>query len=136
MDYIAMSAAASMRGIKEVFRSYDIACQWKTKLPERVAKLPDAIHVPTQGLKMDFGVPKLHTKGHKYPCQCQYSMHVKKGTACTCSEGIKQTWSKQNKMASSTKEMGPGSRHNIIDDQLGKHNWGKVTKMGRHLVST
>ncbi len=49
---------------KEAYRMYE-------KLPEELRIRPDFV--------LDFGMPKLHCKAHKYACQCQYSMNLKPG---------------------------------------------------------
>jgi hypothetical protein len=33
-------------------------------------------------------------------------------------------------MAASTREMGPGSRRDTLDDHFGDRNWAKITQMG------
>ncbi|PBK85196.1 hypothetical protein ARMGADRAFT_942305 [Armillaria gallica] len=43
----------------------------------------------------------------------------------TDGEGVEQTWSKMNSCALCTKVMGPGHRHDMLDDLLGSHNWLK-----------
>ncbi|PBK63609.1 hypothetical protein ARMSODRAFT_990143 [Armillaria solidipes] len=112
MDYVAMSALQSYEGCKHVFFSYDMACQTAR-----------ATQVATQTITWHFGVPKLHCKAHKYACQCRYSMNLKQGTARTCGEGIERLWGRANNCANSMKEMGPGSRHDTIDDHFAAHNW-------------
>ncbi len=79
---------------------------------------------------MEFGIPKLHCRVHKYSCQCQFSMNLKDGACHTDGEGIKRVWLEQNGCSSSAKEMGPGSRHDTLDDQFGAHNWRKCTGLG------
>lgn len=32
-------------------------------------------------------------------------------------------------MANSTKEMGPGSRHDTLDDHFGDYNWRKIMSL-------
>ncbi|PBK83332.1 hypothetical protein ARMGADRAFT_894873, partial [Armillaria gallica] len=53
------------------------------------------------------------------------------GVGQTDGEGIEWTWDDINPCVPLTKEMGPGARHDTIDDQLGSHNWRKVTRIGR-----
>ena len=36
-----------------------------------------------------------------------------------------------NRVANSTKEMGPGSRHDTLDDHFGHHNWRKYILLGK-----
>ncbi|KAK0430927.1 hypothetical protein EV421DRAFT_1893439 [Armillaria borealis] len=142
MDYIAGSASKAYDDCDEIFLSYDIACQWKAKLQDQMKKLPAKAQFHDD-MALDFGVPKLHCKAHKYACQCQFSMNLKWGVAQTDGEGVEQTWDDMNTCASSTKEMGPGARHDTIDDQFGGHNWRKITSTAQagkqsavHLVFT
>ncbi|PBK60375.1 hypothetical protein ARMSODRAFT_1026563 [Armillaria solidipes] len=129
MDYIAGSAVQTFDKCKEIFFSYDIACQWKVKLWDHMKELPDQVCIRPD-LLLDFGVLKLHCKAHKYACQCQFSMNLKKGVGRMDGEGIERTWDDLNLCASLMKEMGPGARHDIIDDQFGGHNWRKTTRIG------
>ena len=39
-----------------------------------------------------------------------------------------------NGYASATKEMGPGSRSDLLDDVFGDQNWAKVTKLRMYLA--
>lgn len=81
MDYLAgLAIHHAYPNNKDIFFSYDIACQWWTKLGECLRKLPAEATVRPD-MVMDFGVPKLHCKAHKYACQCQYSMNLKPGVA-------------------------------------------------------
>ncbi len=129
MDYITGSARQGFDNAKEIFYSYDIACQWKIKLRKRMKKIPKEAQI-WDDMALDFGIPKLHCKAHKYACQCQYSMNLQHGLGCTCSKGIEQTWDDTNPCAVLTKEMGPGAHHDTIDDQFGGHNWRKETRLG------
>ncbi len=129
MDYIAGSASQSFSDAKQIFYSYDIACQWKIKLHKRMKKLPKQAQFHDD-MALDFGIPKLHCKAHKYACQCQFSMNLRHRLGCTCGEGIECTWDDINPCTASTKEMGPGVHHDTINDQFGRHNWRKETRLG------
>ena len=50
--------------------------------------------------------------------------------ARTDGEAPEQGWSDTNGVASSTKEMGPGSRRDTLDDFFGDYNWRKVAQLG------
>lgn len=43
---------------------------------------------------------------------------------------MERAWDDLRTCAPSTKEMGPGARFDTIDDQMGGHNWRKVTGTG------
>ncbi|PBK82452.1 hypothetical protein ARMGADRAFT_1038610 [Armillaria gallica] len=59
MDYIAGSAVQTFDDAKEIFYSYDIACQWKIKLCEHMRKIPKHAQI-CDDMALDFGIPKLH----------------------------------------------------------------------------
>ena len=84
-------------------------------------------------LPFHFAVPKCHLPGHKLPCQAPHSLNLLSEAARTDGEGIERGWASFNGVASSTKEMGPGSRHDTLDDHMGHHNWRKNVLMGKLL---
>ncbi|PBK62356.1 hypothetical protein ARMSODRAFT_895754, partial [Armillaria solidipes] len=106
MDYIALSASKD-HGMWVVFYSYDIACQWKINFFKRVKVFSKDWQIP-EGVEVWFGIPKCHCKGHKWPCQCRFSMNIQI-VGCTDGEGIERIWSEVNVVANSTKEMGLGN---------------------------
>ncbi|KAK0232588.1 hypothetical protein IW262DRAFT_1451047 [Armillaria fumosa] len=112
MDYITGSVSKAFNGCKEIFFSYDISSRFH------------------DDLALDFSVPKLHCKAHKYACQCQFLMNLKPGVGQTDGEGVEWTWDDMNPCASSTKEMGPGAQHNTIDDQFRGYNFRKMVNTG------
>lgn len=128
MDWIATSGAKDT-GLQRLFYSYDIVCQWSIGLLKRMETLPAAQRL-SPDIKLGYGVPKCHCRGHHLHCQSQFSMHVQPGVGRTDGEGIERTWSSLNHAASSTKEMLPGSRHDILDRRMSAHNWEKTTGMG------
>ncbi|SJL18898.1 uncharacterized protein ARMOST_22500 [Armillaria ostoyae] len=131
MDYIIMSGTTSL-GLQNIFVSYDIACQWNINFTTRNAEMPANLHL-RGGVGLSCGVPKLHTKAHKLPCQCEYAIGIQDGTGRTDGEGIEQTWALVNAIAWSTKEMGPGSRHDTLDDHFAYHNFIKMIGLGNML---
>jgi hypothetical protein len=81
-------------------------------------------------LDMRFLVPKFHLPAHIPKCQADYSFNFTPFVGRTDGEAPERGWSETNAMAASTKEMGPGSRRDTLDDHFGDHNWGKIAKMG------
>ncbi|KAJ7836459.1 hypothetical protein B0H14DRAFT_3460680 [Mycena olivaceomarginata] len=59
MDYIIMSVLIRFM-LLWLTLSYDIACQWKVRLPERMKKLPDAIQLPLDDIKLQGALPVWH----------------------------------------------------------------------------
>lgn len=124
-----MSAAQGVN--LDRFYSYDVACQWCIHLVERVGDLPKNLRPPA-GVKLEYGVPKCHAKGHILLCQSCYSMQIQLGVGQTDAEGIERCWAGINHSAPSTKEMTPGHRHDMLDRRMGTHNWEKVIRMGMY----
>ena len=54
------------------------------------------------------------------------------GVGRTDGEGIERNWSEINRVANSTKEMGPGARHDTLDDHFGHHNFRKLVGLGKY----
>ena len=128
MDYILLSALAPLL-VSAVFVSYDITCQFKLKFAKRIPKLPAEIHLPSS-VAVEWGIPKCHCPMHNVPCQAPQSLNFKSGVGRTDGEGIERSWAELNRVANSTKEMGPGSRHDTLDDHLGHHNFRKYVTLG------
>ena len=110
--------------------SYDIACQWSVKLPHRCTIYPPDLVSDLPDLAMRFFVPKFHLPAHISKCQAEYSFNLTPFVGRTDGEAPERGWSETNAMATSTKEMGPGSRRDTLDDHFRDHNWGKISKMG------
>ncbi|KAE9397164.1 hypothetical protein BT96DRAFT_957972 [Gymnopus androsaceus JB14] len=83
--------------------SYNIVCQWYKNL-----------------------VARLHIYGHQLFCQLQFSLNWLWGAGRTDGEGVERGWSG----ATSTQDMGPGSRHGTMNNHFGHWNWIKLTGLG------
>lgn len=129
MDFMFYSSLANTR-IKNMVISYDIACQWDKKFRQRMASFPDTWAINTGNVALTFLVPKFHLPAHIEKCHRDYSFNLTKHVGRTDGEAPERGWSKLNPLASSTKEMGPGSRRDTIGDHMGDSNWKKVTGLG------
>jgi hypothetical protein len=81
----------------------------------------------------NFFVPKFHIAAHIATCQTNFSFNWTPGVGRTDGEAPERGWSDINRIAASTKEMGPGSRREVLDDHFGDWNWKKVTAFGTSL---
>jgi hypothetical protein len=108
MDYFVFSAligfTATMLNI-----SYDIACQWSKKLWTRMDSMPAHLHVPHDAMQIRYFVPKFHIGAHIAACQTTFSWNLARFVGRTDGEAPECGWANINWVASSTKEMGPGS---------------------------
>ncbi|KAJ6448526.1 hypothetical protein C8R45DRAFT_947906 [Mycena sanguinolenta] len=130
MDYIVASAWKHLRTLLFFLLSYDIMCQWSKNLRDRLAKLPPAIRLLLARFFIKFVIPKLHILGHLKDCQENYSLLYTLGAGQADMEGIERIWSSSGLMGASTREMGPGSRQDTLDDFWHFWNWNKVVGMG------
>ncbi|KAG0696153.1 hypothetical protein DFH29DRAFT_984710 [Suillus ampliporus] len=110
MDFLFFSTLRR-RGVNTLNISYNIACQWHKNLWERMSAMPSELHLDHATKFIRFFVPKFHLPAHILKC-----------------------WSNINPVASSTKEMGPGSRRDTLNDHFGDWNWKKVVGLSTTLL--
>ncbi|KAF8797648.1 hypothetical protein BYT27DRAFT_7228903 [Phlegmacium glaucopus] len=80
-------------------------------------------------------IPKhlvFHLPAHVAKCQIDYSFNLVPGVGRTDGEAQERGWAVANGVAMSTKEMGPGSHRDTLDDHFGDYNWRKIT----HIAET
>ena len=86
---------------------------------------------PADGITFIPLIPKLHENGHRQTKNHeQYSFNFCDGVGHTDGEGPERIWSAHNALGSATKTMGPGSRHDVLDDHFGHWNHEKYISMG------
>nr|GAT46441.1 predicted protein [Mycena chlorophos] len=132
MDWILFSAIMTLTAVFLTI-SYDIACQWKLRLSERMARLPSHMQKDQQTMKLQFGLPVFHAPSHINECQEENDLSLKPGVGKTDGEAIERFWSNLNPAAYSTKEMGLGHRADVLDDHIDNHNFLKNLGLGSNL---
>jgi hypothetical protein len=135
MDYFLLS---SLRGseLSRIVISYDIACQWSRNLKKRCSTYQDAgpnMISDLLDLEITYLVPKFHLPAHIVKCQEEFSFNFTPYVGRTDGESPERGWAAANAIANSTKEMGPGSRRDTLDDHFGDYNWRKITDLGKPL---
>ncbi|KAF9456592.1 hypothetical protein BDZ94DRAFT_1315017 [Collybia nuda] len=106
--------------------SYDVACIWSPNLLARSQIYPPNL-IPFTNLI--YVVPKFHLPAHISKCQANFSLNFTPWVGRTDGEAPERGWAAMNAVATSTREMGPGSRRNTLDDHFGDYNWRKITSM-------
>ena len=130
INYIFLSSL-KRNPVRNIVLSYDIACQWSIKLDDRNRIYqPNVASSLLSTLNITFLVPKFHLPAHIQRCQLDYSFNLIPGVGRTDGEAPERGWADSNAMAASTREMGPGSRRDTLDDHFGDRNWAKITHMG------
>jgi hypothetical protein len=131
MDYLFYSSLKNT-SITNMVISYDIACQWRQNFVTRMSLcFPGAWAVNRSDVALRFVVPKFHLPAHIEKCHRDYSFNYTPGVGRTNGEAPERGWSNINGLSYSTKEMGPGSRQDTIEDHFGDLNWTKVAGMGK-----
>lgn len=130
MDYLFFSSLEGCE-LTELVVSYDIACQWSIHIWERMATYSRRLHFDRTGRRVIFLVPKFHLPAHIAKCQTAFSFNLTSCVARTDGEAPERGWSDINRVATSTREMGPGSRRDTLDDHFGDWNWKKVATLGK-----
>ena len=134
MDYVFLSSLIGAM-VAWIFVSYDIACQWSKNLPSRIPKFPSWMQLDLLCILLRFGVPKFHLAAHGESCRSNFSLHFQQFWARTDGEGIERGWAHMNPVAMSTREMGPGFRHDTIDDHWSAWNWYIILNLGAFLIA-
>ncbi|KAJ7033047.1 hypothetical protein C8F04DRAFT_958139, partial [Mycena alexandri] len=114
MDYMFFRSVAGTDLIR-LYVSYDIACQWHKKIWERMEGYDAEIHFEGEGKFVTFLVPKFHLPAHIEECNLRYSFNLTPNVGQTDGEAPERGWANANPLASSTAEMGPGSRRDKLN---------------------
>ncbi|KAJ7448160.1 hypothetical protein FB451DRAFT_1343347 [Mycena latifolia] len=127
MDYILAAILRHIDPRRFKVISYDIVCQWWKQLKERLLRLPALLRLRITLLLMRFVIPKMHIHSHTLACQIMFLLNFLLGAGQTDGEGIERPWANIGGVATSTREQGPGFRHDTLDDHWGYWNWVKLT---------
>ncbi|KAJ7633330.1 hypothetical protein DFH06DRAFT_1140041 [Mycena polygramma] len=133
MDYITGSVLRHHDPLLILMISYDIVCQWWKTVIERLQALPELVRCVLILSMVAFVIPKMHIHAHILACQIVYSLNLKPGSGQTDGEGIERPWSNIGGIASATRIMGPGARHDTIDDHWMYWNWEKLLSLAETL---
>ena len=131
MDFALLSTLVPSvnTGISRVLISYDIGCQWQKNLQTRINSYA-AFPSPLKLSDLDYWrvlIPKFHLPGHGPSCQVWFSLAYAKWAGRTDGKRIEGGWAQSSGMATWTRESGPNTRRNILDDHWNVVNWRKLT---------
>ncbi|KAF7303364.1 CxC2 domain-containing protein [Mycena indigotica] len=120
----------------DIIVSYDIVCQWSKNIWFRLAKYKSELQDAARGSRRRyvFLIPKFHLPAHIERCNIDYSFDLTPNVGRTDGEAPERGWANVNPLAASTKEMGPGSRRDTIDDHFNDWNHKKILGMGKSLL--
>ncbi|KAL5492982.1 hypothetical protein ACEPAI_4430 [Sanghuangporus weigelae] len=133
MDYIILSALQTCSP-KELIISYDIACQWSKNFSAQIPRYPEHLRFDLSNTNLRVAVPKFHLPAHGPQCQTRYSLNFLPKVGRTYGEGVESEWAHINGIATSTREMAPGLRHETLNDHWGAWNWKKILGFGDYFL--
>lgn len=116
-----------------VIFSYDINCQYSIHLLTRMLEYSSELNSAARGVEeFIFLIGKFHLRGHIRACLYRFSWHFMPGSGLADGEASERKWANTNPTATSTREMGAGSRADTLDDHIGDANWQKTTGAREH----
>lgn len=129
--------ASIASGIKDIIFSYDIACKFSINFLERVTGGPYTL------LPADFDelvsvvwlIGKFHLAGHQEDCKKRFNFNYTKGVGRMSGELVETLWSYFDYLKYQTREMGQGSRQEMLSDAMNAWNWHKLVKMSEHSLA-
>ena len=130
MDYFFTSSLLGALTDRLVV-SYDIACQWSQNSMAHCQSYPPNALSQAQDLRVTYLVPKFHLSAHISSCQARYSFNFEPFVGRMDGEAPEHAWADSNGVATSTREMGPGSWRDTLDDHFAYYNWSKITSFGK-----
>ncbi|KAF7299238.1 CxC2 domain-containing protein [Mycena indigotica] len=85
-------------------------------------------------IRLQYGLPVWHAEAHDPKCRIQFALRYLLGVGKTDGESTERLWSLLNPASWSTKEMGEGARHDVLEDKINLINFEKNRSMGRTLA--
>jgi hypothetical protein len=131
MDYIVLSSLAGVK-LPRVVITYDIGCQWSKNLRRRMEEFPDDLKLDPS-MSIEIGIPNWHINGHGENCKI-FGLSYMDGVGRTCGEEVETTWAQTNALGASTREMGPGARHESLNDHWSGLNFRKIVGFREFVV--
>ncbi|KAK0494247.1 hypothetical protein EDD18DRAFT_1107274 [Armillaria luteobubalina] len=125
MDYFILSMLTCDTP-PDLVISYDIACQWHKNFFVRMGKYPAQLRLHQTKGNILYLIPKFHLPAHILKCRNDFSFNFSAKVRQMDGEAPKWGWAVTNALVNSTKEMGPGSRQDTLDDHFDDYNWCKI----------
>lgn len=108
--------------------SYDIACKYGINFRHRVME-SDVKLLDHEDFNLVFLVPKFHLGGHVRTCADKFAFDYTPNVGRMSGELVETPWAAMNWLQYSTREMGWGTRRDVLTNNLNGWNWNKVAKM-------
>jgi hypothetical protein len=135
MDLATIMGLRRYMKLRLIISGYDIACQYWVNFWARLALMPVDLFPWLAVLAVFWPllrncVPKFHLPAHKGVCRWLNSFHYMLGAGDVDGEESERRWAHDNALARSTREMGPGHRHDILNHHTGDYCIQKTFGIG------
>jgi KDZ transposase-like protein len=124
VDYVVLSSAKGIRVVRIVL-TFDVNCQYSKKFWERMKNFPIEMQLD-ENTVVEFAIPSWHINAHGADCRADFGLSFQDGVGRTCGEEVEVTWAGTNPLGPSTREMGPGARHETLNGQWGGLNFRRI----------
>ncbi|PIL28222.1 hypothetical protein GSI_09634 [Ganoderma sinense ZZ0214-1] len=134
VDYCMCSGLAPYFTLCRHCSGYDINCQYRIHFKARIKELQEQFPSLSTFRILFFpytlpAIGKFHAPAHTSSCRTAYSYNFLPGVGMTDGEALERIWSVFNALASRTKEMSSGHRHDVINDFHSDMNVRRVHAM-------
>ncbi|KAN0129093.1 hypothetical protein V8E53_013089 [Lactarius tabidus] len=132
MDYSLCKALSyNMESIPIALVMYDIMCQYKVHLKERVQRSPE-LSIP-DSLELRTGIGLFHIHGHQDSCIPCFSPSYIPGAKQVDGEIIETLWAPLNNVSWSICGMTLAHCQEVLDAHMNHSNWKKMVRIGQRL---
>ncbi|RXW14295.1 hypothetical protein EST38_g11557 [Candolleomyces aberdarensis] len=133
IDYLVNQSLAGSN-LTTFIVSYDICCQWSINCAKRLKAINPELCLIQPAANIRYVVPKFHLPAHIAACRTRYAFMLTHGAGLGDGEAPERGWGNSNPLATSTREMGPGTRRDTLDYNFGDYNWKKITHLDKYLL--
>ncbi|KAJ7239435.1 hypothetical protein C8J57DRAFT_1564870, partial [Mycena rebaudengoi] len=126
MDYMFWKSLAGHDELLQLF--------WHKNIWKRLSEYDVSLQDRAGHRYFVFLIPKFHLPAHIESCNILFSFELTPFVGRTDGEAPERGWANANPLAASTKEMGPGSRRDTIDDHFNDWNWKKTIALGSAML--
>ena len=110
--------------------SYDIACQYRKNLAKRIESYENEMQLPSSITEIETVIPMFHIPAHGSSCQTRYSLTFRPQMGRTDGENIERGWAAFNPASMQVREMGSGSRRDVLNFHFDVWNFQRIVNMG------
>ena len=143
-----LSALRRWRSLPLHVSAYDINCQYRKKIKQRMSELKETMKEITvlidgNSVQLQYfpnalhpfpptilGIGKFHLPAHDALCRYKFAFQYLPGVGQTDGEALERIWAVLNSLARRTRDMAAGHRHDIINYFYGAMNTVRSLGLG------